>query len=212
MQALTRLYENQITFAQFYTSTRDQWLKLAGDLLNRWKGQNILDTEDLAQEMLAEVPRLLKEWDPSRGVALSRFVVWNAVNVAKNALHRARGANMHRPDHAVSRAPAPVSSFARDGADDVGIDTIAGGAPPNQTVIDGILDAVGLAQTPTEKRVMAALVAAGAEGLGEFGTKTYARGTYDAAAAILAADGYTGNARDIVSRSARKFATRAVAR
>ena len=74
--------------------------------------------DDLTQELYLGAWIMLfgpKQFDPSRGVKLSKYVVWNAMSHAKRSLHKARGAQLHgSADCNPSHIEKPFTAFDRD--------------------------------------------------------------------------------------------------
>lgn len=200
---LDRLYAGTMTFARFYETTRPEWEAIAGQLTKRWGHHGSVGQDDLVQEMMAEVAVKLREWDPAKAPLLS-YIVFNATAAAKRAIHRARGACRYS-DKAPSRAAQPISSFARPGTPALTADDLGEAQPPNQLDVDAIVDAHRLARSEVERSVMDAIVKA----VDVDGEVKVQRGAYDAAAMHLAKAGYTGDARNAVTRYARVFAHRA---
>lgn len=92
--SLRALHEGRITFTQFTRATHTRWKRLALYLRTRWKQPLWHGLEDVIQELLEGAWRCLPRFDPTRGVSLERYVIFNSVDRAKKACHRARGANL----------------------------------------------------------------------------------------------------------------------
>lgn len=92
-RALLELRGGVTTFDQFVRATLPQWRALATRLFRRWTPPTGYSVEDTTQDLLLAAWPLVAKWDPSRGVAIDRYVVWNASDKAKKTLHRMRGAN-----------------------------------------------------------------------------------------------------------------------
>jgi DNA-directed RNA polymerase specialized sigma24 family protein len=90
--ALLAVYEGRIDFSRFAKMTHNRWQRLAIYLRTRWKQPIWHSLEDVIQELLLGAWRCMKKFDPTRGVSLERFVVFNSVDRAKKACHKARGA------------------------------------------------------------------------------------------------------------------------
>lgn len=115
-EALLAVREKRCTFNDFVRATRIHWQRLSDDLRRRWDIPVWVGREDIEQDMLIAAWQFLDKFDPSRGVAIERFMVFNATDKAKKALHVARGANQHRgTDRNKSRYEKNESSFKREG-------------------------------------------------------------------------------------------------
>jgi len=90
--ALLALYEGRIDFARFVRATHERWKRLAIYVRTRWKQPVWHALEDVVQELLEAAWKSIRKFDPSRGVSLERYVIFNAVDRAKKACHKARGA------------------------------------------------------------------------------------------------------------------------
>ena len=106
-----------ISFAQFATITRSLWVYLANRMLKRWPPGPGVSVDDVTQDLLLSAWEAFGHYDQSRGVAVNRYVLFNAIDKAKKSLHRARGAGQER-DHGRSRVPMPgrQSSIEDDSA------------------------------------------------------------------------------------------------
>ncbi len=86
------LRDGEIDFTDFASATKPDIAKLGAHLMRRWGNPTWFTLDDLMQEMMIGVWHYIHRWDSSRGVSISRYVTWNAMNRAKRALHKARGA------------------------------------------------------------------------------------------------------------------------
>lgn len=86
---LAELREGRSTFDEFARRTAPTWTRLAAWFLRRWPGQAAVDEEDLRQELLLAAWRAVSEWDPTRGVAIDRFVFYQTGLAATRTLKRA---------------------------------------------------------------------------------------------------------------------------
>lgn len=114
--AIRELYEKRISFSRFQVITGQLWRAMALNLMQRWKGSAALLVDDVEQELYTAIygimfldhelitddkgnqyERKFPKWDPDYPNArpLHEFLVWNAVNSAKLAVHRDRGAVLH---------------------------------------------------------------------------------------------------------------------
>jgi hypothetical protein len=116
---LLLLRNGRLRFARFAQRTAGTWQRLARYLVARWPLPACCELRDVEQELLLAVAQLVPRWDPSRGVEIARFVVWNACNRAKRWMHRQRGATRtgghapgvarSGPDWKPSVLPVPAS-------------------------------------------------------------------------------------------------------
>lgn len=89
----TAVFEGRVSFEALVE--KEDWGRLAGDLLNRWPAPGWVDKEDVVQELLIGAYEKIWEFQPDRGVKIGRYVVWNAVDKAKKKIHKWRGAKLH---------------------------------------------------------------------------------------------------------------------
>lgn len=114
------LHEKKITFSTFMTQTRSAFARMANHLLRRWAPPAWMVPEDVVQELYLGVWVALSSYDPTRGVTLGRYLVWNAMNRAKRSLHKARGATIHgSADKAPSNIERPFSAIGEPGDGDL---------------------------------------------------------------------------------------------
>ena len=85
---LTSLREGLLTFPEFVEQTCTTWERLAGWFAGRWQGQSAVCDEDLYQEILISVWQAVQRWDPERGVAIDKFVWYQAGVVATRTMQR----------------------------------------------------------------------------------------------------------------------------
>jgi DNA-directed RNA polymerase specialized sigma24 family protein len=108
------LHKGETTFDQFVQATRPLWNRLAASLRRRWKVGEWYDHEDTVSELLMAAWKFVWKYDSSRSVrgGLQRYVVYNAMDKAKKALHVARGADRSKSvDKAPSRIECPLSAY-----------------------------------------------------------------------------------------------------
>lgn len=108
--ALNKLREGHLSFASFAKETHADWVKLAGNLLTRWRAPSAVDLEDLVQELLLGAWIAVEKYDESRG-ALKPFVVWSAMTAAKRWLNVQRGVSSHNGDKCKSCFDLPVGDM-----------------------------------------------------------------------------------------------------
>jgi hypothetical protein len=79
------------TFAELVEATMGDWWRMADRMRKRYYVPPSTSTEDLVQEMLLETWRRMTgtarhSWDPSRGVTLQRYCIFNAHGVVRSLL------------------------------------------------------------------------------------------------------------------------------
>lgn len=114
---LERLRLGQITFDEFARRTRSNRMQMARYLLKKWAAPLGVGLEDVEQELLVAIWQFLPKWDPTRGVGLERYIVFNAIDRAKKWLHKQRNA-YRRDDKSAGRYERAFSTLVRDGQDD----------------------------------------------------------------------------------------------
>jgi hypothetical protein len=108
---LNRLRDGEIDFDEFTRATRADWQALARHLMRRWACPEAVALEDVEQELLVGCWRAVEKFDPTRGVTLSRFCVFNAMSDAKGWIHKQRHAG-HDGDKGPSRHATPFSRLS----------------------------------------------------------------------------------------------------
>ena len=89
---LHALREGRIAFVEFYGATRNLW-RYMGQRLLRQRNPGIgVGEEDVAQELVVAAWRAIPRWDPSRGVGIDRYVMFNACTQASHWLDSQREA------------------------------------------------------------------------------------------------------------------------
>lgn len=130
---LALVLTKRIGYDTFVAATQREFGALACSLTRRWAPPSSVTVEDVVQDLyfgawLTLFPKNpAKRFDPTRGVSLRRFVVFNAMSHAKRALHKARGAKLSgTADKNPSHIERPLSSMGgNDDADDDGYGWIA---------------------------------------------------------------------------------------
>jgi hypothetical protein len=79
------------TFAELVEATMSDWWRMADRMRSRYYVPPSTGTEDLVQEMQLEAWRRMTgterpDWDPSRGVTLQRYCLFNAHGVVRSLL------------------------------------------------------------------------------------------------------------------------------
>lgn len=126
----------EITFTAFTKHTRVAFARMANHLLRRWTAPSWMVPEDVVQELYLGVWVSLSTYDPSRGVTIGRYLVWNAMNRAKRALHKARGATIHgSADRSPSNIERPLSAYGEPGDGDLLAEVLLAEAPQAERVM-----------------------------------------------------------------------------
>lgn len=89
---LEALRAGRVSFDGFFIQTRHEWRRLAKYLLSRWPVPDGVELDDVMQELAVAAWQFVGKYDPERGTALQRYVVYNAVDKAKKWLHKQRDA------------------------------------------------------------------------------------------------------------------------
>lgn len=111
---LERVRDKSIDFGRFVHATRSEFRAMAHALARKWKSPLLVD--DIEQELYFHAWIFIWKFDPTRGVTIARFVVFNATHHAKRAMHKARGVSTSGcPDARVSRSEMPLSALGSDG-------------------------------------------------------------------------------------------------
>ncbi len=109
-EVLLALRCGRLSFTTFERRTRGVWTALAEMLLRRWRGPVAVSVDDVRQELLLNAWIFCAHWQPDRGTAISRFVVYNATDKAKKWLHQQRNA-YRRDDKLGGRFEVPFSAL-----------------------------------------------------------------------------------------------------
>lgn len=97
--AVREMRAGHITSGEFYKRTYSAWVHMGKYLFRRWRAPVWLEIDEIVQELATEGWESVWNYDPDRdakGKGLVWYVRWNAINKAKQRLHKARGVNMHR--------------------------------------------------------------------------------------------------------------------
>ena len=121
--ALTALRDGKSTFREFVEATRPHFRALAGTVLKQWDVPVWMGREDIEQEMYIAGWIFVNRFDPTRGVGIEGFMVYNMFDKAKKRVHKARGANLHRKaDSNPSTYERPFSTLVREGEEDSAVE------------------------------------------------------------------------------------------
>lgn len=112
-RALERLYEGDITFSAFVHETRSDWRSLSQHLYGRYITPCGVTRDDVEQEMLMEAWLAIDKWDPHKGMALHKFVVWRAITSARRFINVQRN-SPRRCSRAPGRFPRALSGLSDD--------------------------------------------------------------------------------------------------
>lgn len=133
---LQRVYWGKIDFGEFVANTRSEFAALARHLLRRWPAPEFFNTDDAEQELYLGVWNYVWRFDETRGVKMSRFVVYNAYQAAKTALHKARGVTISgTPDKKPSNIETPLSFFGDDNEGEALVDRLLSEEPIAEMII-----------------------------------------------------------------------------
>lgn len=77
-ETLLRVRDGSMSFDALARATRPEFTALATKVVRVYGSKLKLDLDDVVQEMLIEVYRQIERWDPARGYAIKRWVVWHA--------------------------------------------------------------------------------------------------------------------------------------
>jgi len=114
-KSLVLVQKGRIKFDQFIARTRSEFRAMAGYLMRRWTPPEWFTLDDLEQELYLGVWKYIAKFDPSRGVTLEKFIIYNAMSCAKTQLHKARGVTISgSPDRKTSNIETPLSFMGAD--------------------------------------------------------------------------------------------------
>lgn len=103
----------RIDFGGFERATRHSWSRLARMILARWRAPTYVTEQDLIQEMMIAAYSFTMKWEPRHGIAVRRYVTWNAIDKARKWLHKQRRAG-HDGGRGHSAFDLPFSSLQAD--------------------------------------------------------------------------------------------------
>lgn len=115
---LASVLAGRIGYDGFVRATQREFNALAGSLMRRWRTPAWHTPEDVVQDLYLGAWILLqvKKFDPTRGVTLARWVVYNAMSFAKREIHKARGAKLSgSADRNPSNYEKPLTEFGEHG-------------------------------------------------------------------------------------------------
>lgn len=92
-ERLMALREGKVSFASVYNQTRNLWVYMADKLLVVRNPGIGVGREDVVQELLVGAWRAVGKWDPTRGVAIDRYVIFNSNANAAHWLDHQREAS-----------------------------------------------------------------------------------------------------------------------
>lgn len=111
-RALMNLRNDTASFRDFVRDTTHVWQRFAVYLCKRWKPPLGVDEDDVRQELIAAAWRFVHEWEPERGVSISRYVRYNALDKGKKFLLRQRN-TCRRDGSAPARVPVAFTCLER---------------------------------------------------------------------------------------------------
>lgn len=178
-RVMTKVRAGELSFDSFAHETRDDWQRLGASLYRRWKLPPAVDMEDLVQELLLGAWVALPEWHASKGMRLSNFVVWQAMNAAKSWMHVQRGASKHG-----NRDKNPSRFDFAVGDDNLDMPSVEASQELVVLGLERLRMAFAMLYTEKERRAFAAVVETG---------------SVDAALVMLASRGHTTPRRTVVT-------------
>lgn len=174
---LWALRNGEIDFGAFVTGTRSEYRSMACYLLRKWAGPEWFSADDVEQELYIETWHHIwgyagadgrhVDFDATRGVTLSRWIVFGAMVSAKRALHKARGVTLGgSPDRKPSRYEMPATALGEEGASL--IEALLAEAPTAERVISDAQEtrraatrALRSCESPSERYAVLAIREAG---------------------------------------------------
>lgn len=170
-EMLVLVRDKRIDFGTFVKNTKTEFLRLAANLLRRWRSPEWFTAEDVQQELLVGAWKYIWKFDVkrSKGMSLSRYVVYNAMAHAKTQLHKARGVTISgSPDRKVSKIETPLTFFGDDGEGYNLIESILAETPKAEDALAdeqerkaAVTKALKACETPRERYVVLAIREAG---------------------------------------------------
>lgn len=122
-ESLRSLRDGRSTANHFFQNTQALWNRLARYLLRRWRAPEWVAPEEIVQELMLGAWQFVWSYDETRGVPLSHYVKWNAIDYAKKKLHRMRGAKLSGDaDRNPGRWEIPLSRLSSRSDDDSTVD------------------------------------------------------------------------------------------
>ena len=118
--ALLEAHRGTITGTELLRRSDSRLKALAESVYRDWyrKMPAWADSEDVYQVMAEHMLDMVSRYDPTRGVSIRRFVVWNLVDKAEKQIHKWRGAALHRaPGKMPSRFERPIAALIRVGSE-----------------------------------------------------------------------------------------------
>jgi hypothetical protein len=161
--ALWGLREGRLSFDEFALETRGRWTALAAYVARRWRLPAWGSTEDLHQELLLGAWEFVWRFEPCVGTRIDKFVVFNAVDKAKKAAHRMRGASLSgSADRNASRIEKPLASFTEEGERAV-LAILQEEADQVHAIerTEAMQHALSVCRTPSERKIIETLIRTG---------------------------------------------------
>jgi DNA-directed RNA polymerase specialized sigma24 family protein len=162
-RALEELYRGQMSFTEFARITKPRWSALAGYIARRWRQPLWSSVEDLEQELLMGAWQYVWRFEPCMGVRIERFVIYNAVDRAKKAAHRTRGASLSgSADRNPSHIERPFASWSEEG--EHALEAMLADEPTQTRVLeqrDSLEGALAACRAPGERAVVEGLLRTG---------------------------------------------------
>ena len=94
-------------FDKFVKASTPIWGAIARYLLRKWKCPAGVDEEDVLQELVMNAWLLHEKFDPTRGVSMSRNLIYTSTSYTKRWIHKQRNA-IRRQDTSPGRFETPM--------------------------------------------------------------------------------------------------------
>lgn len=128
-EAVELARDGKINATQFIERTREDWRRVALQIMRRWEVPIWFGVEDLEQELALSAWRAIASYEVSRGgMTIGAFVMWSAFAAGKRAIHKAR----------LGKRPHRGESIARSQHEHLAADLFSSWDEPPPDAIDAI--------------------------------------------------------------------------
>src|SRR5262249_26582278 len=158
--------EGSITFTEFVSRTRSDFVRMANYLLRRWVSPAWFSVDDVVQELYLGAWNHIWRYEPilAKGITLARYVVYNAMTSAKAQLHKAPGATIPGPpDKKKSAIETPLTAFGDDREGESLVESLTAEAPRAEDALvtheewrERVCQALRHCETPDERTAILA--------------------------------------------------------